>query len=103
MSSIIAILLAASALFAVNPQKIATASQPCWERDVFPILKRSCIGCHGQGSAMGNLSTPDSAQKHTGLIQQNLATGKMPMRGELSATDRSTLISWAAHGAASCP
>jgi len=83
--------------------KPSSAASPCWERDAQPILKRNCIGCHGPGSAMGNFSTPDSAGAHSNLILQNLSTGRMPMRGDLAAGDRATLIVWASQGAPRCP
>lgn len=99
----IAILLLMFGLHSGGEKLVATASRPCWERDAFPILKRNCLACHGQGSAMGNLSTPDSAHSHSKMIQQNLSSGKMPMRGQLSGDDRNTLVSWAAQGAVRCP
>lgn len=99
----ISLFLFLSLLGSADPERIATASQPCWERDALPILKRSCLGCHGPGSAMGNLSTLDSATSHARLMRQNLASGKMPMRGDLPDRDRGALIAWASQGATRCP
>jgi mono/diheme cytochrome c family protein len=100
IASIIALALTFSA---VSPDAPGSSQTPCWERDAFPILKRNCIACHGSGSAMGNLSLPDSARFRSERIRQNLSSRKMPMRGELREADRNTLISWVEQGAIRCP
>lgn len=100
----IAFLLSMALTFsAAVPDAPGTSKTPCWERDALPILRRSCIACHGTGSAMGNLSLPDSAKFRSELIRQNLSSRKMPMRGALPDADRNTLISWVEQGAMRCP
>lgn len=101
--AIASILVVVLTFFAANPHVVATSQPLCWERDALPILKRNCIACHGSGSAMGNLSLPDSARFHSERIRHDLSSRKMPMRGELRDADRNTLISWIEEGARRCP
>ncbi|MEK7393751.1 MAG: hypothetical protein AAB214_14425 [Fibrobacterota bacterium] len=97
------IIVLALTISAASPDAPGSSNAPCWERDAFPILRRSCIACHGTGSAMGNLSLPDSARFRSERIRQNLSSRKMPMRGALPEVDRNTLISWVEQGAMRCP
>jgi hypothetical protein len=98
---LIALLLAPGEATLASPP--ASSSCLCWEKDVLPIIKRNCLGCHNNGSAMGNLAHHDSAKAWAPKIRVQLATGKMPMRGELSAPHRATLLAWASQGAKTCP
>lgn len=93
-------LLASAGAFATSP---ASSSCLCWQTDILPILKRNCLACHNHGSAMGNLAHHDSAKVSAAKIRVQLATGKMPMRGDLSDAHRATLLAWASQGAKSCP
>lgn len=52
---------------------------------------------------MGNLANHDSAKARSEKIRIQLATGKMPMRGELTDAHRATLLAWASRGAGPCP
>ena len=105
------------ALLLLNAWAAADQTPTSFQRDVRPILQRSCAGCHRPGKMKGKLDvTTYAALAHGGkkgtewtggepdksrLVQ--MVSGddpEMPSKGEkLSAAEVSTLARWVAEGA----
>ena len=97
----------------------APAAAPSFQRDVAPVLRGKCTGCHQVGGiAPFSLETPKRAQKWSQAIGAAVASRVMPPwppgpaspdyvgqeTRQLTAEQRSTLVRWAkAGGRASGP
>jgi WD40 repeat protein len=86
-------------------------------RDVFPILHNNCVGCHSASQKLGGLSleshadlmkggargaalTPgDSAKSRLILMIEGKIQPRMPLKGELTASEIATLKRWIDAGA----
>jgi|GEM_PF-359223 len=61
-------LIAAATVLAADAPKSSADREKAWKADIFPILEKSCIGCHGKDPAKKpkgglNLMTLDAATK----------------------------------------
>ncbi|MDA1314570.1 MAG: PSD1 and planctomycete cytochrome C domain-containing protein [Acidobacteria bacterium] len=89
-----------------------------FERDIQPLLQRSCHGCHGEAQQMGQLRLDSKAAAFRGGVSKNtLVPGKpdqselylrvagtssqvrMPMGGELAAEEIALIRGWIEQGA----
>ncbi len=66
--ALLPLIAAATVLAADAPKSSAADREKAWKADIFPILEKSCIGCHGKDPAKKpkgglNLMTLDAATK----------------------------------------
>ncbi len=106
----VALITALTSLFASAHQ---TAPKVNFDRDIKPILERSCYGCHGPAKAMSQLRLDDRARamrvinpgnaKTSRLMARILGEGgevQMPLGGPaLSPTDIELIRNWIDQGA----
>lgn len=62
--------------------------------NVEAIFEASCSGCHGQ-----QWSTCWDVQACASTVDEMVSSGAMPRGGTLSASDRSTMLTWLGEGA----
>ena len=83
----------------------ASGDLPDFDRDVVPILKSRCVGCHGPDVQESNLrldtlptdlANNRAAVEHWRMVRNVLNTEKMPPPEveQLSGDERETLLSW---------
>ena len=95
--ALLSLLVTASA-FAAEPAKPAADREKAWKTDIFPILEKSCAGCHGKDPAKKpkggyNIMTLESAAKGgkengAGITWGNAAKSSLYTLSELGATKR---------------
>jgi hypothetical protein len=73
--------------------------------DVKPIVQTSCAtdsDCHGSGShsGPGELLTYSAIFNARSAIRTEVATGRMPKDGVLTAAEKNTILCWIDNGAA---
>ena len=95
--ALLSLLVTASA-FAAEPAKPAADREKVWKTDIFPILEKSCAGCHGKDPAKKakggyNIMTLESAVKGgkengAGITWGNAAKSSLYTLSELGATKR---------------
>ena len=76
-----------------------------YSTDVSPIIQSSCAtnsGCHASGSSHGPGALTSYAQVFSARtsIRNAVASGTMPQNGNLSSTQRNTILCWIDSGAA---
>ena len=72
--------------------------------DVNPVIQRSCAtnsDCHGAGSnnGPGPLLAFSQVFNARSSIRSEVSSGRMPLNGTLSATDKNAIICWIDNGA----
>lgn len=75
-----------------------------FEKEIFPIIKANCIGCHNKDNAKHNVSFPDKmtledAKKNPRLWRRSareVKGGHMPPRGNgtMGDKDKKKLLDW---------
>jgi hypothetical protein len=92
-------------VFALAPGSLLGEERPDFRRDVLPVLKVRCIGCHGPDVQEGRVRIDDLS---TNLVEDRAAAetwhevlnvlraGKMPPEDEtpLTEDERRTLVAW---------
>jgi hypothetical protein len=68
--------------------------------DVQPIFEASCTlpDCHDTGERIANLTDTAEIKFYAPLIKDNVASGFMPTRGELTNEEKNTIIAWINQG-----
>jgi hypothetical protein len=92
----------ATASCLVRPVSGCPAAVPSFSRDVQPILKRSCFGCHsGDGIAAEEHDFSKFIVLHAqaGAVTDAITTCAMPLRSSLPENDARILLGWVACGA----
>ena len=101
---------------AIAARTAAAGQGPVFERDVLPLLKARCLGCHGaglpeaglvvrtagdllEGGHSGPAVVPGSPEKS--LLFQQVAEGRMPPGKRLSPSEASSIERWIRSGARS--
>jgi mono/diheme cytochrome c family protein len=89
-------LLATASAFAADAPN--AAREKAWKEDIFPVLEKSCAGCHGKDPAKKpkggyNIMTLESAAKGgkengAGITWGNAAKSSLYTLSELGATKR---------------
>jgi hypothetical protein len=69
------------------------STDPCWEREVLPILRDRCLGCHGAGSAH-DFSSYDHVQPYLEAIRFRVRANQMPPDGPLDTASKRKLFQW---------
>jgi mono/diheme cytochrome c family protein len=93
--ALLSLLVSASAFAADAP---SAAREKAWKEDIFPILEKSCAGCHGKDPAKKpkggyNIMTLESAAKGgkengAGITWGNAAKSSLYTLSELGTTKR---------------
>ena len=86
------------------PQNDCVGPAKSFAADVNPIVQSSCatsVSCHGAGSnsGPGPLLTYQQVFNARASIRSEVAAGRMPIGGSLSATQKSAIICWINNGA----
>jgi hypothetical protein len=92
----------AAAACLVRPVSGCPATVPSFSRDVQPILKRSCFGCHsGDGIAAEEHDFSKFVVLHAqaSAVTDAIASCAMPLRSSLPEDDARILLGWVACGA----
>jgi hypothetical protein len=81
-----------------------TGPAKLFSNDVSPIIQRTCnddSGCHGQGSTNGPGPLLTYPQVFNGrlAIRAAVASGRMPLNGNLSSADKNAILCWIDNGA----
>ncbi len=81
-----------------------TCSAKSFTNDVNPIVQNSCataVSCHGAGSTTGPgpLLTYTQIFNVRAIIRSEVASGRMPLNGSLSATQKNAILCWIDNGA----
>jgi hypothetical protein len=95
-------MMGATAACPVRPVSGCPAAAPSFARDVQPILRRSCFGCHsGDGIAAEEHDFSKFVVLHAqaGAMTDAIATCAMPLRSSLPVNDARILLEWVACGA----
>jgi mono/diheme cytochrome c family protein len=95
--ALLSLLVTASA-FAADAPKANADREKAWKADIFPMLEKSCAGCHGKDPAKKakggyNIMTLESAAKGgkengAGITWGNAAKSSLYTLSELGATKR---------------
>lgn len=95
--ALLSLLVTASA-FAADAPKANASREKAWKDDIFPMLEKSCAGCHGKDPAKKpkggyNIMTLESAAKGgkengDGISWGNAAKSSLYKLSELGVTNR---------------
>lgn len=77
------------------------STDPCWERDVLPLLRDRCLGCHGAGS-VHDYSTYENIQPYLEQVRFKVRANQMPPDGPLDTASKRKLFQWVADEGPRC-
>ena len=66
---------------------------------VKPILEARCLSCHGVGGNFPDISSYEKVKQHAASVQEEVASGRMPKGGPLTAAQIKSIVDWVDEGA----
>ncbi len=70
-----------------------TGTAKSYSKDVAPLIKTSCSGCHQNFSTYSQLSTNRNS------VRSMIVSGQMPQGSTLSTTQKDAIVCWIDNGA----
>ena len=66
---------------------------------VKPILEARCLSCHGAGGIFPDISSYEKVNAHAVSVKEEVASGRMPKGGPLTAAQIKSIVDWVDEGA----
>ena len=66
---------------------------------VKPILEARCLSCHGVGGNFPDISSYEKVNQHAASVKEEVASGRMPKGGPLTAAQIKSIVDWVDEGA----
>ncbi len=67
--------------------------------NVKPILEARCLSCHGAGGIFPDISSYEKVNAHAVSVKEEVASGRMPKGGPLTAAQIKSIVDWVDEGA----
>jgi hypothetical protein len=82
------------------PEGLECTTEVSFAVQVAPIIQGNCAinGCHN-GTQFPALTSYNSIKEHATLIRTQVITGRMPLNGELTNEEISSIVCWIDSGA----
>ena len=66
--------------------------------NVKPILEARCLSCHGAGGIFPDISSYEKVNAHAVSVKEEVASGRMPKGGPLTAAQIKSIVDWVDEG-----